>query len=301
VSTELADSFARCRQIARRTGTSFYYSILLLPRAQRRAMCALYAFLRLTDDLGDSDPPAQEAADVGQRRAALDRWRHALEQSLAGHFEHPIMPAVADTLVRYAIPREHLHAVIDGVMMDLEEPTYETFADLELYCHRVAGVVGLACLHIWSYTDARALDLAGKCGLAFQLTNILRDLEEDALRGRIYLPREDLRHFEYSETNLRASVVEANFRQLMRFEIARAESYYAQAAELAHYLQGGGRAMFGAMFETYASLLAEIKRRDGDVFGDRIRLSSWRKMRIAAGWLLPRSGSTSALLLASRT
>jgi len=301
VSTDLADSFARCRQIARRTGTSFYYSILLLPRAQRRAMCALYAFLRLTDDLGDSDPPSLDPADASHRRAALERWRDALERSLTGHFEHPILPAVADTLVRYAIPREYLHAVIDGVMMDLNEPSCETFADLELYCHRVAGVVGLACLHIWSYTDARALDLADKCGLAFQLTNILRDLDEDATRGRIYLPREDLRHFEYSEADLRGRVVDARFHQLMRFEIARTEGYYAQAAELANYLQGGGRAMFGAMFETYASLLAEIKRRDGDVFGQRVRLSSWRKMRIAAGWLLPRSASTSALQLVPRS
>jgi phytoene synthase len=185
--------------------------------------------------------------------------------------------------------------------MDLDEPSYETFADLELYCHRVAGVVGLACLHIWSFTDARALDLAKKCGLAFQLTNILRDLDEDATRGRIYLPREDLRHFNYSEADLRARVVDARFRQLMHFEIARAESYYNQSAELANYLQGGGRAMFGAMFETYAALLAEIKRRDGDVFGERIRLSSWRKMRIAAGWLLPRSGSATALQLAPRS
>lgn len=301
MSADLSDSFARCRQIARRTGTSFYYSILLLPRAQRRAMCALYAFLRLTDDLGDSDPPATSAAAIDQRRAALDRWRNGLERAFEGQFEHPIMPAVADTLVRYAIPREYLHAVIDGVMMDLDEPIYESFADLELYCHRVAGVVGLACLRIWSFTDARALDLADKCGLAFQLTNILRDLEEDAGRGRIYLPREDLRHFDYSADDLRQGVVNEQFRQMMRFQIARAESYYAQSAELANYLQGGGRAMFGAMFETYASLLVEIKRRDGDVFGQRVRLSSWRKMRIAAGWLLPCSGAAGALLLAPRT
>lgn len=301
MSSELIKSFARCRQIARKTGTNFYYSFLLLPRARRRAMCALYAFLRLTDDLGDSEPPILGPADGKQRRAALDRWRTSLERSLEGHFDHPILPAVADTLVRYAIPREYLHAVIDGVMMDLHEPSYETFADLEVYCHRVAGVVGLACLHIWGFADLRALALARRCGLAFQLTNILRDLEEDSLRGRIYLPREDLRRFGYTEDDLRHRVYDPRFRALMRFEITRAEHCYAEAAELSGYLQGGGRAMFGAMFDTYASLLAEIKRRDGDVFSQRVRLSSWRKLRIAASWLLARPGSASALQTVART
>ncbi|MBL9124252.1 MAG: phytoene/squalene synthase family protein [Planctomycetaceae bacterium] len=300
MTSELADSYARCRRIARQSSTSFYYSFLLLPRAQRRAMCALYAFLRLTDDLGDSESLPGEAGTRMQRRAALDRWRAALEHSLCGQFDHPIFPAVADTLVRYAIPREHLHAVIDGVSMDLDEPRFETFADLEVYCYRVAGVVGLACLQIWTFHDARALEPARACGLAFQLTNILRDLGEDLERGRIYLPREDLERFRYGEEDLRQHVVDARFRQLLRFEIARAEGYYAQAAELAGYLEGGGRAMFGAMFETYAALLAEIKRRDGDVFGERIRLSSWRKLRIAAGWLLPRPAATSSLQTAAR-
>lgn len=305
MSADLNESFACCRRIARRTGTSFYYSILLLPRSQRRAMCALYAFLRLTDDLGDSELAAGDRngvggiqsvpADAAWRRDALDRWRVSLERSLEGQFDHPIMPAVADTLVRFAIPREYLHAVIDGVAMDLNEPVFETFADLEVYCHRVAGVVGLACLHIWGFSDARALAPARRCGLAFQLTNILRDLEEDSTRGRSYLPREDLRRFNYPEHDLRRHVYDDRFRRLIRFEIARAEQCYAEAAELANYLQGGGRAMFGAMFDTYSSLLAEIKRRDGDVFSQRVRLSSWRKLRIAAGWFLTRPGHGGAM------
>lgn len=308
MNAELSDSFARCRRIARRTGTSFYYSFLLLPHAQRQAMCALYAFLRLTDDLGDSDLTAaagsaqtlEGSAGRQQRAQALARWRTALDGSFEGQFQHPILPALADTVARYAIPREYLHAVIDGVEMDLQPPAYETFADLELYCHRVAGVVGLCCLHIWGYRDAAALAPARRCGLAFQLTNILRDLKEDAAGGRIYLPREDLRRVSYSEDDLRRGVCDARFRALMRFQIDRAEQCYAEAAPLADYLYGGGRAMFGAMFDTYALLLAEIKRRDGDVFGQRVRLSSWRKLRIAASWYLPRSSSVGALQTAAR-
>jgi phytoene synthase len=302
MSPDLNDSFARCRQIARRTGTNFYYSFLLLPRDQRRAMCALYAFLRLTDDLGDSELPHGHgaAADAEIRRAALARWRDSLDRALEGRFEHPILPAVADTLVRYSIPVEHLQAVIDGVEMDLTEPSYETFADLEVYCHKVAGVVGLACLRIWGLTDSRALVPARRCGLAFQLTNILRDIDEDLRRRRIYLPREDLRRFGYDEDDLRRRTFDTRFRQLMRFEIARAESCYADAAELGEYLQGGGRAMFGAMFDTYAAILAEIKRRDGDVFGERVRLSPWRKMRIAAHWFVARPHAARALETAVR-
>ena len=301
MSTELTDSFARCRQIARRTGTSFYYSFLLLRHDQRRAMCALYAFLRLTDDLGDADLPAGVTQDTDHRRLALDRWRTSLDRALEGRFDHPILPAVADTVAQYAIPLEYLHAVIDGVAMDLDEPSYETFADLDVYCHRVAGVVGLACLHIWGFSDELAFVPARRCGLAFQLTNILRDIEEDARRGRIYLPREDLLRFGYSEDDLRQHVYDTRFRQLMRFEIDRAETCYEEAASLADYLNGGGRAMFGAMFDTYRALLAEIKRRDGNVFGVRVRLSSWRKLRIAAHWFMARRTALPSFETAART
>lgn len=286
MNLQLENSYARCRQIARTTGTNFYYSILLLRREQRRAMCALYAFLRLTDDLGDSPTAGPPQDALATRIGSLERWRTSLDRALQEQFDHPIFPALADTVARFAIPADHLHTVIDGVAMDLEGVQYETFAELETYCHRVAGVVGLACLHIWGYDDARALQLARPCGLAFQLTNILRDIGEDAERGRIYLPGEDLRRFGYEEDELKRHVRDGRLSRLMKFEIARAESCYAESAALVDCLHGGGRAMFGAMFETYRMLLREIDRRDGDVFGERVRLSPWRKLRIAAGWLL---------------
>lgn len=301
MNSHLAASFARCRQIARGAGTNFYYSFLLLPRDQRRAMCALYAFLRLTDDLGDSEAPAGAASTGVERQVALERWRASLDRTLEGYFDHPILPAVADTVARYAIPLEYLHGVIDGVASDLQEPAFRTFAELEAYCYQVAGVVGLACLHIWGFSDTAAFGPARCCGLAFQLTNILRDIEEDLRRGRIYLPREDLERFSYSEDDLRSRACDTRFRQLMRFEVARVETCYEEAASLIDYLQGGGRAMFGAMFDTYRALLTEVKYRDGNVFGRRIRLSSWRKMRIVAHWLMARPAATRSLQTAART
>ena len=207
MNDELAASYVHCQQIARRSASSFYYSFLLLPKPKRQAMCALYAFLRQTDDLSDS---ADSATD---RRAALETWRESLERATRGAFDDPLLPALADTMAGYSIPVDHLHAVIDGVEMDLEPLEYETFDELEAYCHRVASAVGLACLCIWGTTSERALEPARQCGVAFQLTNILRDLKEDAARGRVYLPREDLARFDYSSDDLRAGICDQRFRR----------------------------------------------------------------------------------------
>jgi len=274
--SDLAASYRLCRQIARTTASNFYYSFLLLPRPKRQAMCALYAFLRRTDDLGDSLQP------VEVRRAALARWRESLERTLAGQFDDLSLPALGDAVARFEIPAECLREAIAGVEMDLDVDRYETFDDLKVYCHRVASVVGLACIHIWGFHDSQAEPAACQCGLAFQLTNILRDLKEDAVRGRIYLPEAELRRFEYTRDDLRRGVRDNRFRALMRFQIDRTERLYEQGAELAHWLEPDGRKVFAAMLNTYRSLLAEIKRRDGDVFTRRVRLSPWRKMSIAA-------------------
>jgi phytoene synthase len=274
-------SYDECRRLTRRTATNFYYSFLVLPRPKRRSMCALYAFLRRTDDLGDS---SQSAAD---RREALKRWRAGLDRALRGEFDSALMPALADTVARYAIPPEYLYAVIDGVEMDLEQHAYQTFDELCGYCYKVASVVGLSCIHIWGFEGAGALEPARKCGIAFQLTNILRDLKEDAALGRIYLPQEDLDRFSYTADDLKQGVHDGRFKGLMRFQIARAEQYYAEAAELHRYLSPDGHAVYGAMVGIYRELLEEIKRRDGDVFSQRVSLSSWRKLGIAARWLLP--------------
>jgi phytoene synthase len=272
---DVANSYRLCQQFARRAASNFYYAFLLLPHDKRRAMCALYAFLRHVDDVGDAD-----GQSILQRREQLIRLRRGLSAALAGSPTGPILPAVADTVVRFAIPADHLAAVLDGVEMDLDARRYETWSDLQGYCDCVASAVGYCCLHIWGYSGEQAMPSARACGHAFQLTNILRDLREDAERNRIYLPTEDLRRFGYSADDLRHQVRNKRFTALMQFEIARAESLYAEAGTLLSHLSREGRRIFRVMLATYRALLAEIKRRDGDVFGRRIGLSAWQKVQI---------------------
>jgi phytoene synthase len=255
-------------------------------------MCALYAFLRRTDDLGDSDG----AADV--RRRDLQAWRDALDAAWEGEFRDPILPALADTVRRYEIPREYLSEVIDGVEMDLEPGGYETFVDLTQYCYRVASVVGLSCIHIWGYSDPAAKLPAQACGLGFQLTNILRDLREDAARGRCYLPRQDLARFEFSTAEFlhyvtdpagRNAELDAHFQQLIAFEIERAETCFFSASVLANYLTSDGRRIFAGMCGTYHRLLHKIAAAPAEVLRRRINLSRGEKGRIvAAAALAPR-------------
>ncbi len=289
---ELAQSYAYCRRLSRRAHSSFYASFWLLPRAKRRAMQALYAFMRYTDDLGDSGLP------IPQRRAALHHWRRLLDHALAGQFEtgeparaelvggRPLLPALADTVRRFSIPEEHLHAVIDGQEMDLDAVRYETFAQLAGYCEKVASAVGLACIHVWGVRGDGALDPARKCGIAFQLTNILRDLREDCQRGRVYLPDEDLRRCGYSADELARGVVNDRFRALVALEVERAGQLYRDAAELCPLLNRDGRRIFGMMHHTYRQLLETIAGRADDLLRCRVRLSRWQKLRIAARWIL---------------
>jgi phytoene synthase len=277
-------SYAYCERLARREAANFYHAFRLLPRDQRRAMCALYSFLRVADDLADS------AGSIDDKRLSLDAWRRQLGEALAGAYSHPLHPAFHHTVERYGIPRAYLDAVLDGVTMDLDTERYETFAELYPYCYRVASAVGLACLHIWGYTGEGAKRHAEAAGIAFQLTNILRDLGEDAARGRVYLPREDLARFGYGEDNLRRGLRDERFRALMRFEAARAYAYYETAQPLAGLLPRAGRAVFLVMQRTYRGLLDAIVRHDFDVFGRRIRLSRLHKLWLAARVLPVRFG-----------
>lgn len=291
-------SYAVCRGVSRQSRSNFRLSFLLLPSAKRRAMEALYAFMRHTDDLADCRQP------VEQRRRALVEWRALLASRLADGppsggrtlgGDSPLvsgeilLPALADTVSRFGIPRERLEAVLDGVEMDLEHRRYKTFDELAVYCHRVASAVGLACLHVWGFPGGNGEVLAERCGLAFQLTNILRDLGQDVREGRVYLPQEDLARFGYTEEDLREGVTDQRFDRLMAFEIDRARDLYRQGAGLFDLLGPEGRPIFGAMFNVYRGLLAEIERRPADVFTRRIRLGRCRKLAIVAGWgLFPR-------------
>ncbi len=278
-------SYTACRRAARRAGSNFYPCFLRLPPAKRRAMDALYAFMRYTDDLIDDPQPRQ------QPHEALARWRAALEHALLGRFDnHPgtnLLPALTDTLKRFQVPPKYLHAVIDGVEMDLTRRRYETFAELEQYCRHVASAVGVACIHIWGFRDRQALEPAEKCGIAMQLTNILRDLGEDARQDRVYLPLEDLRHFGYSVEELIRGVADDRFVRLMQFQIARAEQFYREGAELIHWLEPDGRRTFGMMTAIYHALLKKIARRPRDVLTHRLRVSPWKKCQIALRHILP--------------
>src|SRR5579883_3461293 len=191
----IEESYEYCRRVARSRAKNFYYSFLLLSEQQRKAMCAIYAFMRQCDDLSD---------EPGATRAALDGWRGELLDALAGRFSgHPVWPAFHHTVRRFGIPHEYLLEMIDGVVSDLEPRRFETFPELYRYCYQVASVVGLTTIHIFGFDTSSALSLAEKCGVAFQLTNILRDIQEDAARNRIYLPAEDLRRFGVREEDLR--------------------------------------------------------------------------------------------------
>ena len=280
--TALEESYAHCRGVARTRARNFYYSLVLLSRDRRNAMCAVYAFMRHCDDLSD---------EPGANRASLDRWRAALDQALAGHCgANPILPAFRDSVNRYRIPARYFHEMIDGVMSDLEPRRLETFAQLYRYCYQVASTAGLTTIHILGFESSEALPLAEKCGIAFQLTNILRDIREDAALGRIYLPAEDLARFHVAEDDIRAGVRTPEFIELMDFETARARQYYREAQPLLGLVDRSGRASLGALISIYSRLLDRIERSNYDVFARRISLPAWEKSWIAIRALVGASG-----------
>jgi phytoene synthase len=273
------ESYRYCRRAARSAGSNFVWALWMLPATSRRAMHALYAFARHTDDLADEESGKTPA----QRLEELTVWRISLEAALAGEPTGPILPALAHVVRAYAIPRQHLFDLIAGVTRDLSPPAYGTFAELEEYCHLVASSVGLACLPIWGCRDNRAIAPAKACGLAFQLTNILRDLREDAGLGRCYLPRADFAACGYSWEDLQAGDNEPAFAELMWMEIGRARQAYLHAAETERYLEGGSRRLFRAMFGTYRGLLERIAAEPAQVLRGRLRVGWGRKLAIAAG------------------
>lgn len=274
MTATLARSYAYCEKLARREAGNFYPAFRLLPAPQRRAMCALYAFLRIADDIGDG------AGSYGEKAEQLDAWQQALEQALAGVDSHPLHPALRHAVGKYGIPCEYLTAVLDGIRMDLAPVRYNTFDELYPYCYRVASAVGLACIHIWGFSDDRAKRYAESAGIAFQLTNILRDLGEDAARQRVYLPRCDLEQFGYPIEQLMRGERTAAFRAMMRFQVERANRYYDEALHLTPLLSATGQAVFLMLLRTYRGLLDEIARRDFDVFTTRVSLSRWWKLGI---------------------
>ncbi len=276
--TALADSYRHCRRIARAAARNFYYGFVLLPRPKRAALCALYAFMRRVDDLSDN-PGTLEAKQRG-----LTAWRTATEQALAGHpHDDPLWPALCDTVRTYSIPPRYLYDVITGAEMDLRISSYETFDRLRDYCYHVAGAVGLVSVHVFGFEDERALELAEKLGIAFQLTNILRDLGRDFAMGRIYLPSEDFARFGCQAENLARPerlLRDEAFQRLAGFEADRAWEYYGEGWELIPLVSRDSRPALWALARIYSGLLAEIESRSFDVFSTRVRLPSWEKIGI---------------------
>jgi len=272
----LAESYAFCEQVARTQAKNFYYSFLLLSRPQRQAMCAIYAFMRYCDDLSDAE-------GISDRAGAIARWQADLDAALAGNApENPVWPAFADAVARYRIPHEYFRAMIRGVSSDLEPRHVQTFQELYDYCYHVASVVGLTIIHIFGFNDPRALELAERCGVAFQLTNILRDVREDAEHGRVYLPAEDLEKFGVKATELSGAALSPALRKLLEFEAERARAYYLESEPLMDMVDSGSRASLKALIGIYSRLLERISSSGYEVLRQRVRVPAWEKLWILA-------------------
>jgi phytoene synthase len=272
--TPLDVSYTHCRAVAKSRAKNFYYSFVLLDDERRNAMCAVYAFMRYCDDLSD---------EPGATRTAMDRWREALTEALAGRPDSsPVWPAFLDTVAKFSIPHQYFFDMIDGVASDLEPHPVHTFEELYRYCYRVASVVGLTTIHIFGFTSPEAPALAEKCGIAFQLTNILRDVLEDAQLGRTYLPSEDLERFGVALEDLREGRLTERFGNLMEFEIARARRYYDESLPLIAMIQPKAQASLWALITIYSSLLDRIAESPYDVLRRRISLSTLEKAMIVA-------------------
>lgn len=274
----LEASYGFCRKIARTRARNFYYSFLLLSQEQRDAMCAIYAFMRYCDDISEGE---------GASREGIERWRQDLDCALQGRFgDNLLWPAFHDTVQRYRIPHQYFYEMIAGVSSDLQSREIETFDELYRYCYQVASVVGLTIIHIFGFESQDALGLAEKCGIAFQLTNILRDVREDRENGRIYLPREDIRKF-----GANIAKHDDRFVQLMSFEADRARSYYTESRPLIGLVHPRSRPSLWALIEIYRRLLIRIERSNFDVLGQRVRVPTWEKLSILARAGLRRSSA----------
>jgi 15-cis-phytoene synthase len=284
--TSLADSFAACRAITARANSSFPLAFRLLAPPERRAMDALYAFLRATDDLAD------EPGEATAKRRALSAWRDGLLAALGGCPSHAVHPALVETIRRYSIPPHFLLDVLAGVESDLEPVRFETFADLYPYCYRVASAVGLACVRVWGLQSGVAFEEADvpaeAAGIAFQLTNILRDLGEDLARGRIYLPASELTNCPPESWPDPAFALKVH--EMIRFQSARAREYYRRSEPLASMLSPAGRGIFRVMSGTYRQLLERIDRAGPEVLARRVRVPRWRKGFILLGGWMARWG-----------
>jgi phytoene synthase len=286
----IAEAYAACRTIARREAKNFYYAFRVLPKHKSDAMCAVYAFMRRADDIADD-----ESRSIPERREAMSVWVEAWRSARSsGISDDPVFVALNDTQWQFAIPDALLEELVQGTTMDLEPgsvavgeiQTFATFDDLYRYCYLVASVVGLVCIRIFGYTDVRAEKLAEETGIAFQLTNILRDVKEDAERGRVYLPLDLLREFGASIERVRVlahgAPIESAERAMLHQLGAKAQAYYASADKLLPLIDKDSRAALWVLVTIYRDLLVRIEKRDSDVFSQRVSVPTASKLLILA-------------------
>ena len=268
--------YQESRDITRREAKNFYYAFLTLPQERRRAIYVAYAFCRYCDDAVDT------AESVDQKMATLESLHASLNDAYTGRTSDPLFLALADVSDRHDIPEEYFKQVIHGVESDLTKVRYQDFEELRSYCYQVASVVGLICLQIFGYKDDSAREHAIDLGLAMQLTNIARDIQEDLGLGRIYLPQDEIARFGYSEEALEAGIVNESFIDLMRFQAQRARGYFDSGFKLLPYLSPRSRACPAVMGQLYSKVLQRIEEAEFDVFQHRISLSKTEKLRVTA-------------------
>lgn len=292
---QLVMAYSVCKGITRVAAKNFYYAFLVLPRRKREALCAVYAFMRRCDDITD-DPNLSPP----ERRQQLEQWLDALHSAQQGNpTDDAILLALTDAQRRYAIPAGLLDELAHGTAMDVQEAEasmqtgsgvihYRTFEDLRLYCYRVASVVGLVCIHVFGYRDPAAEPLAERCGLAFQLTNIIRDVKEDAGLGRVYLPEEDLARFDLTLADVLSVSDPARTRPVLSLLAERAREFYAAGDELISYVSEDSQPALWVLINIYRALLEKIALKQYDVFTTRVALSRWDKLRILGKGFLRR-------------
>jgi 15-cis-phytoene synthase len=287
VSPALETAYATCRSIARKKAKNFYYAFVALPNAKRDAICAVYAFMRQADDLSDD-----ESVALPDRKVGLNAWLESWHQALSGvPTTDPVFIALIDAQQRFNIPSSLLDQLVQGTATDLDPQfsSYATFADLYRYCYLVASVVGLVCIRIFGYLDASAEKLAEETGIAFQLTNILRDVREDAERGRLYLPLEDLASCGVTAISMNevssGHQLTTQQRKLLAMQADRAEHFYKSAEALLPLISPDSRAAMWVLVTIYHRLLRHIEHRNFDVFSTRIRVPAYEKLSILGAGL----------------
>ncbi len=270
----LKDAYTYCKNLTRDRAKNFYYAFLFLPQEKRLAIYAVYAFCRYSDDLADDE-------SITNRPELFKQWRRALNQCYNGEVSDPILVALQDVVKKFGVPKSYFDELIDGMEMDLSITRYETFDDLYQYAYRAASIVGLISIEIFGYKNERTREYAKNLGIALQLTNIMRDVKEDAQRGRIYLPKEDLERFKVSEKDLFDGRYLPSFIRLMEYEAARALYFYERAAELIPPEDRSLLATAEIMKNIYFRILQEMTKAGFDVFRTDPRISKLQKIGIA--------------------